>query len=1424
MRSATPRLQYDYWSTIVGNQIAYAGVWLDHQVGPAGPQLVELWDACGFDYALAVCNRDPKHFLDEFPLVEDSIRFDVTNLMRYNQSIYQPNQLFGVAGSEEHNELSFKQFNNAVLVLNIEHPPPAPTQIAPADDRLVIAATQPTLSWTPVVDPDGDPVQYLARIATSADAEFGLVATSPLGTATSWQVPEGALRDGTTYYWAAWSFDGQLWSKSTVRKLTVDRRYGAAAMSPTDEFAGVTTNLVTGNAALSVGGPEMPSVGGGIGVDFAYNSHKSDRGLTGTYREDTNKNGQIDKDDQIRLVRNDASIGFNWALGSPSPGVPVDWFNAQWDGYVALPAGNWQFGARSDDGIRIRIDGNQVLDKWVGRPMPAVPDWQDGTVSGGSVHRIGVDYFEIIKNSAVEVWVRNADNPSQEFLVPPDWFSTSARELPAGWSLEASGLSVEYTRAQVANSTVTLYQPDGSTLAFAKDPLSSNYKPPADVEDVVAVNADGTVTVLSDSGLSYVFRADGKLASVASAADDRKPAATAYGYDDSGRLSTLTDPVSGRAVTLTYAPSDKCADNPPFEGASGFGPAPVGMFCRADYWDGTATELYYKNGLLAYIRNPGDAYWGFGYDTNGRLLQFHDPLMFDVAQGGRPDLDELRTEIAYDDEARATSVTQPAPTEGSPRPARSFSYAPVTDPSGLLDTGTASVTRVGLEGVARTVTYDNQARTTQDANAKGETTKTTWNNDDQVTAVDAPDGLKTTTIYNNLKQPTDSWGPAPASMFNPDGIGQAGVPHSQTRFDEGMDGAQAVWWNNTTAAGTPVAHQAWPGQIYGSFPTGSIPADVNANGISARYSGQIVFPAPGDYTIGICVGPYDKGAVFVDDRQLDNVDASASGLPFSCGPGTVFHATKAGEAYRLRLDYADISGGKLLTLNWKPPGGTSVGVPSDALKPNLGLATSTVDPDGNTAKTIYTDTATGPQHGIPVSSTDDPDGLSLTTKTGYETVGTGYLRTVSTTLPAGDATKTTKTYYGDKEERDNPCTIEDDPANQAGMLKLDTAADPDGDGPTAAIVRETVYDNSGSTVATRTGDEEWTCSSYDARGRVTEAKYPDFGTQPGRTVTYDYNADPDGPEPRPASPLVTSISDPTGSVTTEINFDRQITSYTNNHGDVTTFTYDQAGRELSNNGPTGQITKAYDNVDRLTQLTRNSAILANNLTYDPAGRLTTVTYPSDAANAGNGTTGTFTYDTLGRPAKTTWNGPGGTLITSDEATRRLGGDIVNQIVDGTDHHPGTDFTYDNAGRLTDAWSPGQHLTYDFAATDGCGTLTTAGRNTNRTRQTIDGGATTVYCYDSADRLTSATDPTVGAIEYDSHGNTTKIFGETHDYDSTDRHIATSKDDTHVTYIRDATDRIVARQLNSKTIARYGNTGSGDAPEYTLHPLKSSSLR
>ena len=129
---------------------------------------------------------------------------------------------------------------------------------------------------------------------------------------------------------------------------------------------------------------------------------------------------------------------------------------------------------------------------------------------------------------------------------------------------------------------------------------------------------------------------------------------------------------------------------------------------------------------------------------------------------------------------------------------------------------------------------------------------------------------------------------------------------------------------------------------------------------------------------------------------------------------------------------------------------------------------------------------------------------------------------------------TTFAYYANSESRANPCNTSQS-ANEAGMLKISTAPDPYGADPAGPRLEERVYDAAGRVVAARIGTEAWTCSAYEARGRVTRQDFPAFASQGPRSVTYDYAVGGD--------PLKNAVSDPAGTITTTLDLLGRVVAY-----------------------------------------------------------------------------------------------------------------------------------------------------------------------------------------------------------------------------------------------------------------------------------------
>jgi RHS repeat-associated protein len=466
---------------------------------------------------------------------------------------------------------------------------------------------------------------------------------------------------------------------------------------------------------------------------------------------------------------------------------------------------------------------------------------------------------------------------------------------------------------------------------------------------------------------------------------------------------------------------------------------------------------------------------------------------------------------------------------------------------------------------------------------------------------------------------------------------------------------------------------------------------------------------------------------------------------------------------RIKIDHTAGTGTSAVRLTWQHATAvpTAVTVPAGTgtapvgIKPGFWYATKTITDDAGTGVPASMTTETrfdegvDPVYGLATSTTVDPAGLALKTATAYEApAAASLLRRTRRTLPAyaaapSDANSSTYTYYpllGTESTATNPCVAGSLSVFQGGLAKTATTPTPAAG---AAVTTETRYDILGRPVATRYNtDTTWACTLYDDRGRVKTTTYPAFGAAAGDTITRTYRV---GGDPR-----VTTIANAVGTITTKVDALGRTISTTDVWNQTTTTSYDQAGRATQTSGPGGVIARIYDTASRVTAINLDGQRIAN-LTYTPdtalldPGVLDTISYPSGAGNAGNGTSlAPIVRDSLGRTTTLEWRQPGGTLLTRDVVTRAQSGRVLTTTID-TATTPTWRYTYDSAGRLATAAGSGHDYRYGYATATGCtgvtGAQPAAGKNTNRS-DLIDNGVTVAgYCYDQADRLLAVTTST-----------------------------------------------------------------------------------
>ncbi|WP_343670119.1 PA14 domain-containing protein [Chitinophaga sp.] len=109
-------------------------------------------------------------------------------------------------------------------------------------------------------------------------------------------------------------------------------------------------------------------------------------GLTGNYFNGMNFETAV-------FSRKDATISFNWGGGSPDPTISADQFSVRWTGQIQPKySENYTFYLNTDNGRRLWINGQLVVDKWL--DDAGIEYSGSITLTAGQKYDIRLDYFE----------------------------------------------------------------------------------------------------------------------------------------------------------------------------------------------------------------------------------------------------------------------------------------------------------------------------------------------------------------------------------------------------------------------------------------------------------------------------------------------------------------------------------------------------------------------------------------------------------------------------------------------------------------------------------------------------------------------------------------------------------------------------------------------------------------------------------------------------------------------------------------------------------------------------------------------------------------------------------------------------------------------------------------------------------------------
>ncbi|MGD9406332.1 MAG: PA14 domain-containing protein [Anaerolineae bacterium] len=111
------------------------------------------------------------------------------------------------------------------------------------------------------------------------------------------------------------------------------------------------------------------------------------------------------------VERQDARIDFDWGYGAPAAGMSANHFSVRWQCTRHFEAGTYRFTTTSDDGLRLYVDGQPVVDAWFDHPART---FTSEIALAEGTHEVVVTYYE---NTGVAVakasWARASIPPGE---------------------------------------------------------------------------------------------------------------------------------------------------------------------------------------------------------------------------------------------------------------------------------------------------------------------------------------------------------------------------------------------------------------------------------------------------------------------------------------------------------------------------------------------------------------------------------------------------------------------------------------------------------------------------------------------------------------------------------------------------------------------------------------------------------------------------------------------------------------------------------------------------------------------------------------------------------------------------------------------------------------------------------------------------
>ncbi|MGF2038132.1 MAG: PA14 domain-containing protein [Nostoc sp. CmiVER01] len=138
----------------------------------------------------------------------------------------------------------------------------------------------------------------------------------------------------------------------------------------------------------------------------------------------------------LKQTRTDSTVNFNWGERSPDPSIDADTFSVRWTGQVqAKYSETYNFYTTSDDGVRLWVNGQQIINKFVNQSATEY----SGAIAlvAGQKYDIKLEYYEN-KYDAVSQLSWSSSSQTKE-IIPQSQLYSNVSTVGNG-----NGLKAEY--------------------------------------------------------------------------------------------------------------------------------------------------------------------------------------------------------------------------------------------------------------------------------------------------------------------------------------------------------------------------------------------------------------------------------------------------------------------------------------------------------------------------------------------------------------------------------------------------------------------------------------------------------------------------------------------------------------------------------------------------------------------------------------------------------------------------------------------------------------------------------------------------------------------------------------------------------------------------------------------------------------------